>query len=243
MSHHKHTPHSGAAPTPEAHGNRDARAGALPASSQPAPAQDSAALNEHLAPNALHFAKAAIEALLLASSAPLSRQTLADCLPEEARPLINGALEALRLDYQGPARGIHLVEVAGGFQLRTNPDFRESVKRMFQATPRKLSRAALEALAIVAYRQPLTRAEVDEIRGVDSAGVLRTLEEHDLIHTIGRLDDLGRPHIWGTTPRFLEFFGLDSLSDLPTLSESELQALDELYAEELAQADDAPPPP
>ncbi|AWV90726.1 SMC-Scp complex subunit ScpB [Bradymonas sediminis] len=219
---------AGSSPTPEAHGNREARA--VAASSAPEGGASAAA------PGLDDFnrVRATLEALLLASTERLDRAMLLKCLPEEDHPLINGALENLKLEYSGAHRGIHLVEVAGGFQLRTNPAFRDSVRQMYAATPRKLSRAALETLAIVAYRQPLTRADIEEIRGVDSSGVLRTLEEHDLVQTVGRLDDIGRPHILGTTPRFLEFFGLSSLEDLPNLSADELQALDELYADEMA---------
>jgi segregation and condensation protein B len=214
---------SSAAPTPEAHGNRDAKGSA---SRQPESPESSEQ-------DDLNRVKATLEALLLAGDERLDRKTLQKCLPEEDHPLINGALENLRLEYSGPGRGIHLVEVAGGFQLRTNPDFSSQIRLMFEAAPRKLSRAALETLAIIAYRQPLTRADVEEIRGVDSSGVIRTLEDHELVRTIGRLDDLGRPHIYGTTRRFLEFFGLDDLADLPTLSASELEALDEMYADEM----------
>lgn len=227
---------AGASPTPEAHGNRDARGAAEPAHSG-APTAAAAPLDD------FNRVRATLEALLLASAERLERAMLEKCLPEADHPLINGALENLKLEYSGAHRGIHLVEVAGGFQLRTNPDFRNSVREMFVSTPRKLSRAALETLAIVAYRQPLTRADIEEIRGVDSSGVLRTLEELDLVQTVGRLDDIGRPHILGTTPRFLEFFGLSTLEDLPSLSAGELQALDELYAEEMAVGDSDEDPP
>lgn len=224
---------AGSSPTPEAHGHRDAKGIAPELADQ----SDGAKAGE---PGLDDFnrVRATLEALLLASSERLERAMLHRCLPEEDHPLINGALENLKLEYSGAHRGIHLVEVAGGFQLRTNPAFRDSVREMYAATPRKLSRAALETLAIVAYRQPLTRADIEEIRGVDSSGVLRTLEEHDLVQTVGRLDDLGRPHILGTTVRFLEFFGLSTLEDLPSLSADELQALDDLYADEMAGEDE-----
>lgn len=225
---------AGSSPTPEAHGNRDAKGAAAEPEQQSAatPAENAAGASPQI--DDVNRVRATLEALLLASTERLDRAMLQKCLPEDDHPLINGALENLKLEYSGAHRGIHLVEVAGGFQLRTNPDFRDSVREMYAATPRKLSRAALETLAIVAYRQPLTRAEIEEIRGVDSSGVLRTLEDHGLVQTVGRLDDLGRPHILGTTPRFLEFFGLSTLADLPNLTADELQALDDLYADEMA---------
>lgn len=186
----------------------------------------------------------ALEAILLTSDSPMDRSTLADAFAEEELPTeevgltIDRALERLKLEYSGSARGIHLVEVAGGLQFRTNPEYHANIQKLVEANPVRLSRAAMETLAIVAYQQPLTRAEVEEIRGVNSSGVLKTLEECDLIEVVGRLDDLGRPHIYGTTDRFLEFFGLDDLTDLPTLSEGEHQALEELYEEELENFDE-----
>lgn len=186
-----------------------------------------------------HNVRAIIEALLFASDEPLSRKTFEASLPEVDPKLIKSALENLRFEYSGQHRGIHLAEVAGGFQLRTNPDFKDHILKMYEARPRKLSRAAMETLAIIAYQQPLTRADVEEIRGVDCSGVIRTLEEHDLVQTVGRLDDLGRPHIYGTTDHFLKYFSLDSLADLPTLDETELESIEEMYAEELAEAEAA----
>ncbi len=221
-------------PTPEAHGNREEHRGAE------ATAHDAEAPHDEAVElDGIDKVKAALEALLLASDEPLDRKMLQKCLPEVDGDLLKRALENLRLEYSGTHRGIHLVEVAGGMQLRTNPAFKDTILQMYEAKPRKLSRAAMETLAIIAYQQPLTRADVEEIRGVDSSGVIRTLEEHDLVQTIGRLDDLGRPHIYGTTDRFLEFFGLDSLADLPTLDESEIEALHEMYADELAEAAEA----
>jgi segregation and condensation protein B len=223
-----------APPTPEAHGNREennapehAQASVETAARTPVGLDDPSKV------------KAILEALLFASDDPVDRAMLETSLPDIEAEAIKRALENMRLEYSGTHRGIHLVEVAGGFQFRTNADFKERILEMYEAKPRKLSRAAMETLAIVAYQQPLTRADVEEIRGVDSSGVIRTLEDHDLVQTIGRLDDLGRPHIYGTTDRFLEFFGLESLADLPTLDATELEAIEEMYAEELADAQEA----
>ncbi len=180
----------------------------------------------------------AIEAILLASDSPLSRDELAaafdDCEPE----LVDRALERIELQFSGPARGIHLERIADGWQLRTNPAYDTRIETLVESNPVSLSRAALEALAIVAYRQPVTRAEIDEIRGVDSAGVIRTLQDWDLVRVVGRLDDLGRPHVYGTTERFLEVFGLADLTDLPSLSEDEHESLRELYEDELDSFDE-----
>lgn len=174
-----------------------------------------------------------VEALLLASEEPLTRNHIEKALPEASQGDVNRAIEALKLEYAGGFRGIHLAEVAGGLEFRTNPDFKEHILEMYESRPTKLSRAAMETLAIVAYQQPLTRAEVEEIRGVDCSGVIRTLQDYDLVKTVGRLDDLGRPHIYGTTERFLEFFSLESLEELPMLDEEEMESLDELYRDEL----------
>lgn len=224
-------------PTPEAHGNREDIHAADPATAGRTAQPDD---NREPAPE-LDEVKAILEALLFASDTPLDKRTLYKCLDEPAQADIDRALEQLRLEYSGTHRGIHLAEVAGGVQLRTNPDLKDHILQMYEARPRKLSRAAMETLAIVAYQQPLTRADIEEIRGVDCSGVIGTLEDHQLVETIGRLDDLGRPHIYGTTARFLEFFSLDSLADLPTLDASELERLEEMYAEELQEADQAAP--
>lgn len=166
---------------------------------------------------ALFEVRAQVEALLLVAETPLSVERLALVL-EHDEALVARALELLRAEFCGEQRGIHLQEVGGGFQLRSNPRFGQLVLDLYEDRPARLTRAALEALAIVAYRQPVTRAQVEAVRGVDSSGVLRRLVELELIESVGRADDLGRPHLYGTTPRFLEFFGLSSLEELPMLA-------------------------
>ncbi len=175
--------------------------------------------------------RAIIEALLLAAEAPLSVSRIESVLDDASPETIQDALRSLQLEYDGEGRGIHLVRIAGGFQLRTNPAFGDQVRAFFESEPVRLSQAAMETLAIVGYRQPLTRAEVEEVRGVDCSGVLKRLRDFELIDIVGRLDDIGKPHVYGTTDRFLEFFGLEDLSELPTLDESELQALVEMHEE------------
>ncbi len=181
--------------------------------------------------------RAIIEALLLAAEDPLTIDRLATVLPDVAPEILRDTLASLELEFAGPGRGIHLVRIAGGYQLRTNPEFGGHIRTLFESKPVRLSRAAMETLAIVAYRQPLTRAEADEVRGVNCSGVLKTLQEYELIDVIGQLDDIGKPNLYGTTDRFLEFFGLEGIGDLPTLESSELEALIEMHdvAEEVSE--------
>lgn len=182
--------------------------------------------------------RAIVEALLLAAEQPVAK-TQFEAVVDEATPeMISDALRALELEYAGDSRGIHLVRIAGGYQLRTNPALGEQVRRFFESQPVRLSRAAMETLAIIAYRQPLTRAEIEDVRGVNCSGVIRTLRECELVDIVGQLDDIGKPHLYGTTPRFLAFFGLDTLAELPTLDESELAALIAMHQDaELPDAD------
>lgn len=162
--------------------------------------------------------KPIVESLLFAAGAPVALRRLAEVIgvtQAEVKP----ALAALQEDYRVPGRGIALAEVAGGYQLRTVPDYAEYVKTLIREKPNRLSRAALETLAIVAYRQPITKAEVEAIRGVDADGVLNSLLTKKLIRVLGRKDVPGRPWVYGTTPQFLELFGLSDLSSLPPLPE------------------------
>ncbi|MGB9599540.1 MAG: SMC-Scp complex subunit ScpB, partial [Myxococcota bacterium] len=123
--------------------------------------------------------------------------------------------------YESSGGGILLREVANGYQFITNPENAEYLRKMIDIKPFKLSRAALETLAIVAYRQPVTKSEVEEIRGVDSSGALRVLIEKRLVRIVGKKDEPGRPFLYGTTKEFMEFFDLKSLADLPTLKDLE----------------------
>lgn len=157
---------------------------------------------------------AAIEALLFVASEPLSAEQLARVLgvPEG---VVRSALERLMVTYQADDRGLELIEVAGGWQLVTKARFARAVEQLLQPRRPGLSRAALEILAIIAYRQPITRAEIETIRGVQSEAGLRTLLDRGLIREMGRKDAPGRPILYGTTPLFLRHFGLRDLSDLP----------------------------
>ena len=237
MSHRDDDSQPSSAPTPESHGG----SGGSPRSPSPRRAPSEGPSQQTQSPVDIDRVQGAVEAILLAADEPLDRSTLAKAFDEEPveSEHIERVLERLRLTYSGEGRGIHLVEVAGGFQLRTNPAFHTEIRQLVEAKPVELSRAALETLAIIAYRQPLTRADIEEIRGVNSSGVLRTLQECELVEVVGRLDDIGRPHVYGTTERFLSFFGFDDLTDLPTLSESEHAELEDLYDRELDSFDDA----
>jgi segregation and condensation protein B len=162
--------------------------------------------------------KPIVESLLFAAGAPVSLRRLAEVIGV-AQAEIKPALVLLQADYAAPGRGIALAEVAGGYQLRTVADYVEYVKTLIREKPNRLSRAALETLAIIAYRQPITKAEIEVVRGVDADGVLNSLLTKKLIRVLGRKDVPGRPWVYGTTPQFLELFGLNDLNSLPPLPE------------------------
>ncbi len=162
--------------------------------------------------------KGLVEALVFAADAPLKAERIAEVLEVEKAQVL-AVLKMLRDDGGKEGRGIVLCEVAGGYQFRTRPEHREWIRRFHHQRPFRFSRAALETLAIIAYRQPITRAEVEHLRGVDSGGVVKTLLEKRLIRILGKKDIAGRPIIYGTSREFLELFGLRDLSGLPTLRE------------------------
>ncbi len=169
----------------------------------------------------------AVEAVLFSLGEPVGLQRLREVLGGPELGALRGALEALRMSYEQRGGGFRLVEVAGGYQLRTIPQVSTWVSRAREVKPLRLSRAAVETLSIVAYRQPVTRQEVEKVRGVDSGGILRSLIERGLVRVAGRSKDPGRPLLYGTTRSFLEMFGLRDLSDLPTLRDlRELQSDD-----------------
>src|SRR5690606_3300255 len=157
-----------------------------------------------------------IEALLFASDAPLTAADLARIDERLDEDTVTAVIDELRSDYDLSERSFQVYEVAGGYQILTRPEF-VSVLERYDTVPQttRLSTPALEVLAIIAYRQPLGRAEVEEIRGVQSAAVLRTLQDRGLIEPVGRAEALGRPLLYGTTAKFLEHFGFRSLEDLP----------------------------
>lgn len=163
---------------------------------------------------------AVLEALLFVSSEPLPVARLASVIGNVAKADVEQALKQLQEQLDQEGRGIQLVKVAGGYRLVTKADYAPWLKRLDKAkAAQKLSRSALESLAIIAYKQPLVRSEVEEIRGVETSGVLRTLLERKLIRIVGRKEVPGRPIMYGTTKFFLEHFGLQDLSQLPPLRE------------------------
>ncbi len=161
-----------------------------------------------------------LEAVLFAASVPQTIEQIALALPDLSIEELEKDLAELRDDYEEEQRGWRLEEIAGGWQLNSHPALHPYVERFLEGRRRaRLSRAALEALSVIAYRQPVTRGELEELRGVDCGGVLHTLLDRDLITVRGRSSAIGRPLIYGTTERFLEHFGLDSLSALPSIEE------------------------
>ena len=177
-----------------------------------------------------------IEALLFASDRPLSVERIKEVLEEADIRSIRAACQALRLEYDALGRAFELKEVADGFQFRTRPEFAAYVGRLKRTNPLRLSRASLEVLAIVVYRQPVLRSEIERIRGVDSGGVLKSLLERGLVRILGRENLPGRPLSYGTTRRFLEVFELKSLKDLPSAEELAQEAGVDLALASLTQA-------
>lgn len=161
----------------------------------------------------VHEAKLALECLLFVAHEPLPRDRLLEVLGADRRTL-EAAIADLREDLAG--RSLTLAEVGGGLQLKTRPEFARYVRALFTPTPDRISRAALEILAIVAYRQPITRPEVDAVRGVNSSSAMESLLEKGLLREVGRKAAPGRPTLYRTTQRFLEVAGLNDLSELPT---------------------------
>jgi len=166
--------------------------------------------------------EAALEAILFVSSAPVPRSKLLELFDEEEREQAAEALAAVLARYAGEGRGVMVEDVGGGVRLATRPEMGGWLRRFFEVSGgTKLSMAALETLAIIAYRQPVTGPEVQELRGVNSAGVLKTLLERRLVRITGRKEVVGKPFLYGTTREFLVHFGLNSLKDLPPLEEFE----------------------
>ncbi len=163
--------------------------------------------------------KQIIEAALLAAGAPLSLDRMQELFLEEERPdkrQLRDVLEELQQDYEG--RGVALVEVGSGFRINVRAEFSTWVSRLWEEKPARYSRAMLETLALIAYRQPITRGEIEEIRGVSvSSNIIKTMMEREWIRVVGHRDVPGRPSLYATTKAFLDYFGLKSLNELPTL--------------------------
>jgi segregation and condensation protein B len=163
--------------------------------------------------------KAVIEALMFASPEPLTMRMMYRLLNDEPKEDVLAALKAVQADYVDRG-GLHVAEVAGGVQITTRPEYHEWVRRLFhERSASKLSAAALETLSVIAYKQPVTAAEIGEIRSVNTSGVLSTLLERHLIKIVGRKNVIGRPFLYGTTKEFLIRFGLNDLGDLPKIED------------------------
>ncbi|MFA5146405.1 MAG: SMC-Scp complex subunit ScpB [Candidatus Omnitrophota bacterium] len=171
-------------------------------------------------------AKRIIEALLFVSDKPVSIDALREVLKGIEATEIRGLIEALNGEYASSARSFSIKEIAGGFQMMTDPIYSKSISALYKRPPDRLTGPGLETLAIIAYKQPITRNEIEAIRGVNVDGVLGTLEERGLIRTRGRLEAPGRPMLYGTTSEFLQHFGLKSLEELPKLKEFKESDLD-----------------
>jgi segregation and condensation protein B len=163
--------------------------------------------------------KAILEALIFASPEPLTPKLIYKLLDTEPKEQVDAAIEELKHDYDRPG-GLQMVEVAGGFRIVTRPELHEWVRRLFHhQSTLKLSVQALETLAVIAYKQPVTAPEIAEIRGVNTAGVVGTLIDRRLIKIVGRKPVVGRPFMYGTTREFLDRFGLKDLNDLPKIED------------------------
>jgi len=178
--------------------------------------------------------KRIVESLLFVYDQPLTLDRLVLLLEEFERADIRQALEELVQEYETAERGIVLAQVAGGYQLRSRPEHADYIRRLTKSRGVKFSQSALETLAIIAYRQPITRAEVEYLRGVDSGGVLKSLLEKKLLRIMGKKDVPGKPLIYGTSREFLELFGLKDLSALPTLKEIQELAPPDPFADQPA---------
>ena len=167
-----------------------------------------------------------VEAVILGSPEPVSAARLGHLVPGGNAALVRKLVEELNAGYAEHGHAFEIVSVGGGYQVRTLPEFAEYLQRLASTRPLRLSRAALETLAVVAYRQPVTRGEVEQVRGVEAGAVLKSLLDRRLVRLAGHREVPGRPLLYGTTRRFLEVFGIDSLEDLPSL-----RSIEELSAE------------
>lgn len=179
--------------------------------------------------------KSVIESLLFMSDCSLSLDRLTGVIGGVDKGEIHSVIEGLQSEYETQCRGFRLVEVAGAYQLRTPKENAEWVKNLFRGKATRMSRPTLETLAIVAYKQPITRVEIEQIRGVSVEGILSTLLERQLVRMVGRKDIVGKPFLYGTSREFLELFNLKDLTELPTLKE-----MDEITLPEIPEQDVLP---
>ncbi len=166
-----------------------------------------------------------LEGLIFAHPEPVTAQTLAEVVREAPIAAIQEVLDELEKEYRERDRGFSLYKIAGGYQFRSLPRVASWILEMKKIKPARLSRAALETVSIIAYNQPVTRHDVEQIRGVESSAIIRSLMERGLLEVVGRKDVPGRPLLYGTTKRFLEVFGLPDLASLPPLSADSLETV------------------
>jgi segregation and condensation protein B len=178
--------------------------------------------------------KSVIESLLFVADGPLTLQRLQEVIDGTSKEEIRSMMTELQEELENNHRGVRLVEVAGGYQMRTAKVNADWVKKFLGGRPARMGRATLETLAIIAYRQPITKAEIEAIRGVDVDGVISTLLERELIRAVARKDVPGRPFLYGTTQQFLELFNLKDLTHLPILKEMEEITLPQIPGEEIS---------
>jgi len=172
--------------------------------------------------------KSIVESLLFVADGPQTLQRFAEVLEGVDKETIRAVLNELQAECEAQRRGVRLVEVAGGYQLRTAKVNADWVKKFLGGRPARMGKATLETLAIIAYRQPITKAEIEAIRGVDVDGVITTLLERNLVRAVARKDVPGRPFLYGTTAEFLQLFNLKDLTELPTLKETDEISLPEI---------------
>ena len=187
--------------------------------------------------------RAVLEALIFASPEPITPREIGRVLGGVAKEAWEAALEELRADYARDGRGLQLIDVAGGLQITTRPEYNDWIRELLDPkSPTRLSIQALETLAVIAYKQPVTLPEIIELRGVKSGGVLKTLLEKRLIRITGRKEVVGRPILYGTTREFLLHFGLKDLGELPKIEEFAEVLGEEVDVAGLKRAIDAPRP-
>ena len=183
--------------------------------------------------------KAIIEALIFVSGEPITLNRIRDVIEGVDKKTLERLASELKDEFNKEYRGLQLVEIANGYQLTTRSEYANWIKKLNKIkVSTKLSKPAMETLAIIAYKQPIIKPEVEKIRGVDSGGVIKTLLERKLIKIIGRMDIVGKPMMYGTTSEFLQYFGLKDLTDLPTLREFQELKEEEIPVAASAEASD-----
>ena len=170
--------------------------------------------------------KKVVEALLIVSGDGLRREAIMEVISEAGAKEVNECVTLLNEEYDRDGRAFTITEIAGRYRIVTRPEYMPWIKDLYQTGPERLTGPSLETLAIIAYKQPATRAEIEFVRGVNVGGVLKTLLEKGLIKVKGRKDIVGKPLIYGTTEKFMEFFGLNTLDDLPMLKDFKEEDLD-----------------